>query len=297
VELRNLPLTALKAFEVVGRHCHIRRAAEEMHVAHSSLSRHVRQLEQRLDVKLFSREGNRLALTAPGRRLLTVVQQALGQLSEGILYLDPDNMSGEVVIAATASITMGWLLPVLNDFQSRYPEIQLRIITIEPQQQELPAEFDLAVCLGKPNAHSRSLEKLYEERYQPVCSPQLLKSKRLHNAKELLALPLLHDNLNQWGKWLASQKVTPARALNNCYFDYAYQAIEAARLGMGVVLADLQEVRSDIDAGRLVAAMADSFTVGQSVYLLTDAAEQQSIRARLLVAAIREWLPASTGRV
>ena len=48
LDLRQIPLTALRAFEAAGRHSHIRRAAQELHVSHSALSRHIRQLEERL---------------------------------------------------------------------------------------------------------------------------------------------------------------------------------------------------------------------------------------------------------
>ena len=63
ISRRNLPLNALRAFEVAARHCHLRRAAEELGVTHGAVSRQIRQLESLLSVQLFDRSGNRLALT------------------------------------------------------------------------------------------------------------------------------------------------------------------------------------------------------------------------------------------
>ena len=53
LDLRQIPLNALVAFEAAGRHCHMRKAAQEMFVSHSALSRHIKQLESRLNTQLF----------------------------------------------------------------------------------------------------------------------------------------------------------------------------------------------------------------------------------------------------
>ena len=94
---RRTPLNTLRAFEAVGRHCHVRRAAEELHLTHAALSRQVRILEEQLDVQLFDREKNRMQLTPAGRRFLSVVQHALHTLDEGVLHLDPESLAGELV--------------------------------------------------------------------------------------------------------------------------------------------------------------------------------------------------------
>ncbi|MFC6978663.1 helix-turn-helix domain-containing protein [Microbulbifer taiwanensis] len=53
-QLRNLSLTSLRSFYAVGRHCHLRRAAEELHVSHPALSRQIRELEGRLGTPCLS---------------------------------------------------------------------------------------------------------------------------------------------------------------------------------------------------------------------------------------------------
>ena len=288
--LRNIPLTALRSFEVVGRHCHIRRAAEEMHTSHPALSRQVRQLEDWLGVQLFYRGGNRLQLTAAGQRFLVSVQRAFDSINEGILLLDPDSVCGEVLLATTPTIAMGWLLQILAEFQPRYPEVNVRLLTLEPGQQQLPSDLDLAICLGKPDEGLRSVTRLYEERYLPVCSPRLLPSQRLQEPGDLADYPLLHDRLDQWSAWFQSQGVNYQKPRQNTYFDHAYQAIEAARLGLGVALAEPFEVREDFKSGRLTMVYDHSFTVGESVYLVCDDKTQQNARTRLLLEFIFHWL-------
>ncbi len=297
IALQQIPLTALRAFEVAGRHCHIRRGAEELHISHSALSRHVTQLEARLGVSLFRRERNRLILTPAGQRLLGSVQAAFAELNRGLHYLNPQQVAGEVVIASTATITMNWLLPVLAKMHKQYPEVTLNITTIEPLQLSFDREFDIALCLGRPDERQRQVIKLYDENYVPVGSPFLLEQAQLRGPESLLAKPLLHDRLQQWPDWFAAQDVDYRLAQRHIYFDYAYQAIEAARQGMGLVLADIVEVREDIRQGRLVPAIDTDYKIGQSVYLVVDNTERLAYRTQLVLSSIIDNLKLSGARL
>ncbi|WP_160151835.1 LysR substrate-binding domain-containing protein [Microbulbifer sp. ALW1] len=293
-ELRNLSLTSLRSFYAVGRHCHLRRAAEELHVSHPALSRQIRELEERLGTPLFLRTGNRLSLTAAGKRLHRAVSDAFGRLEQGLLTLDPGNLSGEVVIATTATIASRWLLRILAEVQQRYPEIRLRVTTIEPRARHLGDEADIAICLGEPEAPARQVTPLYQEHYLPVASPQLLRARedlsRSLRPLDLLALPLLHDRQQQWRGWFTAQGVEYAPSVNGVSVDYAYQAIEAARLGMGVALADRLEVSEDLKSGRLATVIERSYTIGQSLYLVNDHSGAINQRTRLVLERVFRWL-------
>jgi DNA-binding transcriptional LysR family regulator len=74
------PLTALRAFEATARLGSVSRAADELHVTHGAISRHIRSLEQELGKPLFSRQGRGLALTQSGLRLREVASEALERL-------------------------------------------------------------------------------------------------------------------------------------------------------------------------------------------------------------------------
>ncbi|KKL56418.1 hypothetical protein LCGC14_2245580, partial [marine sediment metagenome] len=113
----------MRAFEAAAKHCHMRKAADELGVTHGAISRQVKQLEQRLGTELFDRSNNRLALTSAGIRLLQVVAEALDSITEATVCLDPESMAGSLVIASTPSISVGWLLRVIGEFSRQYPEV------------------------------------------------------------------------------------------------------------------------------------------------------------------------------
>ncbi|WP_339719530.1 LysR substrate-binding domain-containing protein [uncultured Paraglaciecola sp.] len=290
LDLRQIPLNALHAFEAAGRHCHMRKAAQEMFVSHSALSRHIKLLEERLNTQLFDRKNNKLRLTAPGLRLLSSIQTAFAELNKGLHLLDPTMVAGEIIIGTTATIMLNWLLPVLANVQLQYPEISFNLQTIEPHQKSIPSNLDIALCLGRPEDSNRTISKLYDEYYVPVCNPVLLKGKTIKKPEELLFYPLLHDGLGQWFKWFNHHHLDGHESPQHTYFEYAYQAIEAARLGMGMALADIVEVAEDIEQGKLMQAGDSAHTEGQSVYLITHESPQMNYRTQLVLRSILQNL-------
>ena len=282
VSRRNLPLNALRAFEATARHCHLRRAADELGVTHGAVSRQVRLLESRLGVELFDRSHNRLSLTAAGRRLMLVVGEALDRITESTLYLDPESMAGSLLVAATPSISIGWLLAMIREFSQRYPEIELRLINIEPQQRELPPEVNVAICFGEPDSSVRVVRELFRERYFPVCSPGLLRDNApINRASDLLSYPLIHDQHGRWQRWLANHSLQAVDAQNNLYLQDSFQVISATREGCGIGLADRIEIARDLRSGNLIALRDDTVEARQSHYLVTDLPHRMTVRARL----------------
>jgi LysR family glycine cleavage system transcriptional activator len=133
----------------------MRQAAQELGVTHGAVSRQVKQLEEVLGVDLFNRSHNRLNLTAAGRRLMSTVGDALDRITESTLYLDPESVAGSLVVGATPSIITGWLLGLIRRFNERYPEIELRVVNLDPQASDLPAEISVAICFGEPDVPQR----------------------------------------------------------------------------------------------------------------------------------------------
>src|SRR5690606_20914488 len=76
----DLPLNALRAFEVSARHLSFTRAAEELCLTQTAVSQHVRKLEARLGRQLFRRLPRGLALTDEGQALLPVLSEAFERM-------------------------------------------------------------------------------------------------------------------------------------------------------------------------------------------------------------------------
>ena len=78
--MKRIPVGPLRAFDVAARNLNLTAAAEEMNVTHAAVSRQVKQLEQRLGVKLFERLPRGLKLTAHGALLAEGTREAFDRL-------------------------------------------------------------------------------------------------------------------------------------------------------------------------------------------------------------------------
>ncbi len=284
---RTLPLSALRAFESAGRHLHLGRAGSELGVTHGAVSHQVRALEQKLGLKLFTRANNRLRLTSAGEHLLNSVRDGFDRIVDGTLHLNPDSIAGELTIGCTHTSGSSWAVKHIMQFQANYPQMEIGVVEVRPQQQEIPSEIDIAICYGKPNVGNRRLEPLIAPSVFPVCSPTLLFGREsIDSPEQLTRLPLLQDDQNTWPRWFSAMDVDVPDSIRQTHFFSTALSLTAARNGFGVALCNPLEVQDDLREGRLVKVLEDSIPESHEYYLLCNFDEGQSLRAQLF----EEWI-------
>jgi LysR family transcriptional regulator, glycine cleavage system transcriptional activator len=188
---RNLPpLNALRAFDAAGRHQSFSRAADELSVSHSAISRHVRGLEARLGVQLFRDLARGVELTTVGQSYLESILPALDLIAEATddLAATP---KGQVTVNSEPVFAERFIIPRLASFQQAFPEIEVRL-EASPQIADVERyEADIAIRF----AHSGSLdvpsELLSRAAIYPYATPEL--AKRINNPEDLLEMPMLRD--------------------------------------------------------------------------------------------------------
>src|SRR5512134_3706191 len=133
--LRRLPpLNSLRAFESAARLLSFTKAADELAVTQSAVSHQVKALEDWAGMPLFRREGRHMALTEAAAKYLPAVTTAFDQLalaSRKLQAVDPGH--GWLTVAMMPSFAGKWLVPLLADFRTQHPAIDLWIATFEAQ--------------------------------------------------------------------------------------------------------------------------------------------------------------------
>lgn len=287
LDRRTLPLSALRAFESAGNHLHMGRAGEELGVTYGAISHQVRALEEHLQVKLFLRANNRLKLTIAGERLLTAVREGFDRIVDGTLHLDQDNLTGPLVIGCTESIGASWAVRQFCEFQAQFPQIEMRVVEVQPRQKIIPRENDITICYGKPEVGNRRIEKLASPMIYPVCNPRVLHDlPPITRPEHMTLLTLLHDPQNNWSAWFKAMQVTEPQEARHLRFFSTNLALSAARMGYGAALCNQYEVQDDLRQGRLVKLLKKDLPESHDYYLLTNQPELQSLRARLF----EDWM-------
>lgn len=284
------PLTALRAFEAAARHLSFVRAAEELHVTPAAISQQIKLLEQHLEVTLFNR-GRKLALSEAAATALPLISEAFDQVERAMLKLRPGSLDHTLVISTPPAFAARWLIPRLDDFQSRHPEIELRLDATRRAVNFDVEDVDLAIRFGTGKYPGLLAERLMPEAIIPVAAPTLAASIR--TADDLTRCTLLQDDWHiehgmfpDWATWLATLGVTNDAALRIRHFGDANLAIQAAVSGLGVTLCWRSLAVDDLNAGRLVRLLDQSIPTTLGYYLVMPENRAGTNKASIF----RNWL-------
>ncbi|MBU4611060.1 transcriptional regulator GcvA [Achromobacter sp. GG226] len=287
---RFLPPTAqLMAFESAARHASVSRAAEELHLTQSAVSRQIQQLEASLGVALFQRHRQRLVLTDAGRLYAAEVRPGLQTLAEASQKVMRHGGSrGLLNLAVLPTFGTRWLIPRMPRFAARHPDVLVHFATrLEPFDFEREP-FDAAVHFGDPVWPGTQCDLLLPESVVPVCSPAFLARHPVRERADLTGLPLLQQTTRPalWLEWFEQSGLGAAWAMQGAHFEQFAMMAAAAAAGMGVGLMPHCLVEEELGNGRLVALFRPMRLQTQAYYLAVPEARA----AEPLVSAFRTWL-------
>lgn len=261
--MKKYPLPALSqlhTFEAVARWGSFTRAAQELCLTQSALSRQIKALEHSIGHALFHRKHRVIELTAEGHRLFAAVTTGFDAIAQclGELRATPD--TPQITVAASVAFSYYWLMPRLERFSERYPAIDLRILATDQKVDLTKGEADVAMLFGSSDWDGLETRLLFGERVYPVCSPGYLRAHpELQTPQDLLGQTLLHLDGGgniwggvDWGKWLARQGVTSQPLRKGIRLNSYPMALQGACSGRGVALGWSYVTDAMLADGRLV---------------------------------------------
>ena len=202
-----LPLTALRSFEVAGRHQSFTRAAEELFISQAAISRQIRELEALLGRPLFERKHRAVELTPAGQRLLDVLTRSFDGIDDCLTALQDEPSIGMVKVSVESAFAAGWLIQRLAAFNREFPDVHVvvdtdpRLIAFRGDRAQLAIRHSVQASRW---ARTESV-RLAEVELVPVAAPSLLKdTPAIREPRDLLGLPLLHEeDTTLWKGWFA----------------------------------------------------------------------------------------------
>ncbi len=284
------PLNSLRAFEAAARHLSFARAAEELYVTPAAISQQIKLLEDYLGVQLFQR-GKKLALTESAGTALHLVSEAFDQLERAALKLRADSDGGTLVVSAPPAFASRWLIPRLEEFHTRHPDIELRLLATKRLVDFSVEDVDVAIRFGTGKYSGLVSERLMEEAIIPVAVPAIADAVKA--PADLLQCNLLEDEWHiengvfpDWTTWLATLGVGGEHALRVRHFGDANLAIQAALSGLGAALTWHSLVVDDLNAGRLARILNQAIPTALAYHLVMP--DNRTTLGK--VKAFRAWL-------
>ncbi|MGO3158855.1 LysR family transcriptional regulator [Halomonas sp.] len=253
---RNLPsLTSLNCFEAAARHLSFTRAADELSLTQSAVSKQVSQLEVTLQHPLFRRVRKRLHLTPEGAVYLGEARKILAQVEMSTRYMQSYGVEADVLnIATLPTFGARWLIPRLNGFRFKHPNINLNISNRTEPFDMQKERIEAAFFFGHGVWPRAECIKLLDEEVVPVCAPSAMEQTTVRAPLDLTDMVLLQVSTRPegWHDWFEAQDLYTEHSYHGPRFDTFYMALRSARAGCGVALVPKFLAQEELDEGKLI---------------------------------------------
>ena len=257
-------LELYRVFLEVAKQGNISAAAQNLFISQSAVSQSVKQLEEQLQVRLFSRSTRGVSLTSEGKLLLEYVSHALGLLQSGEEKIAASRqlLTGELIIGASDTVTKTYLLSRLEAFHKDYPDIRIRILngTTSMVLDYLHAgQVDIAFASEAPDETVYSVRHCVDTHTIFVAAPDYLEFDKVYTMEEIAALPLI----------LLERKASSRVYVERYFQEHGVQIhpeielgshnllISLARIGLGVTCVTEEFSLSGLSRGVIVPLKTD----------------------------------------
>jgi DNA-binding transcriptional LysR family regulator len=285
---RFLPPTAvLAAFEAAARTGSFTRAAEEVDLTQSAVSRQIRGLEEQLGAELFVRERQAVRLTQAGECYAREVRSALRHIGGASMSIRANPAGTSLSLAVLPAFGNRWLIPRVGRFLAAHPDITIHFHTrAEPFEFEREP-FDAAIHYGHPAWLNAESVPLMNEFVTPMASPEVANARAYGGPEDLLAAPLLvlSSRADGWERWFATHGVF-YNAIYGPVFDQFETLARAALAGLGVALLPTFLFEEEVRRGALV-PLLDMKTQSEDGYHFVWPTNKGANRTMLV---FRDWI-------
>jgi Transcriptional regulator len=284
-------MSVLVAFEAAARHCSFTKAADELSLTQSAVSRQVQALEALLGVDLFNREGRRIELTAAGALYQHELSAALGRIRSATLQTIAFSSGGGTLhLAVLPTFGSKWLLPRMNDFYTRHPDIVVHIHSriMHADLASAAGDMNAIIVAGSGPWPGFISHKLLTEKLVVVASPAALPEYRAMTPADLAASHSLLNVVsrpNAWSDWFERHALDHRMMRSGPGFELTAHLIQAVVAGIGIGLVPRILVQDEIRAGTLV-TLFEPMESGRGYYL-AYANRYQNLPSLM---AFSEWL-------
>lgn len=271
-----------KVFYQVAKSLSFSDAADTLFISQSAVSQSIKTLEKRLNQTLFIRSTKRVALTKEGELLLKHIEPAINLISRGENQLCADPKSGvQLRIGASDTICRYYLVPFLNQFHKKYPNIHIKVTNATSLQCAKLLErneVDIIVTNSPNSALNNMMQIIPVKEFKDIFianKEAFPVSDHAISLQELQQNPIL----------MLDKRSTTSIFLHNLFLENSLDLVPAIELSSNDLLIDLAKIGLGI-------AFIPDFCV-KELDDLSVIQTTQEIPTRLLVAAYNNDIPLS----
>lgn len=282
------PLQLLRTFETAARLLSFKEAALALHVTPSAISHQMKQLEEHLGIDLFSRVNRGLQLTAAGQQYRHEVADALARLARSTD--DLHRRFGRPALRASILPLMAadLIIPALQSFQTKHPDIELRIETSIQMADFAKSDLDVAIRFGLGDWPGLASEKICNIIGTPVCSPNYALANKLKEIDDIRHCQLIGLPVQEraWERLAEAADLQDFKPEHSLFLDSLLSTSRAAEQGLGLAIGLFPLMSPLLQSGRLVAPFPIWVPVPEAYYMVWRPEDSN----RPALTAFRDWI-------
>lgn len=275
-----MQLRGLRTFCLAAQTLSFKKAADKLCLTASAVSHQISDLEQELGVKLFARHTRAISLTDAGEQFHEEVQPLLLAIDKAATKVRKNADRIPLLVQMPEFFASELLMPVISDFSDRYPDIDLKIESMDiGDEGNESADINILLTRNKPEA--ARVAKLFPIRYIPACSRSLYSEWTRKGYSSLDAINvstiLLHKaRPHAWSKWAKHAGIGNMKPKQIIFVDSMFALARAAERSAGIALVPMPVSKSWFDSGALV-PLHDTDLVTEDFYWMALSKKSKNI--------------------
>ena len=245
------PLNSLRAFSALAEAGSYSQAGSLLNVTHAAVSQQVRALEEQLGISLVVREGRGVRLTAEGLALARDLDTGFAAIQRGVEALRESSATKPVQLSTTPAFAMEWLMPRIQDFQNKHPDIPLMLNPTSKVMDLKPGGVDLAIRYKDKRKSGTPVTPVLVSDMVIIAAPSLLGVREINDPAMLMEVPWLQElGTNEVADWFGYRGVKLSRPLmiNQMPGNLIMQAV---RRGDGITFTARAFFEAEIRSGQM----------------------------------------------
>jgi LysR family glycine cleavage system transcriptional activator len=283
-------LRGLRTFCLAAQTLSFKKAADKLCLTASAVSHQISDLEQELGVKLFARRTRAISLTDAGAQFFEEINPLLLAIEDATRRVGKTAERVPLLVQMPEFFASELLMPVISDFSDRYPDIDLKIESMDIGD-DCNEAADINILLTRNKPQGARVDKLFPIRYIPACSRALYSEWMRRGYSSLDAINvstiLLHKaRPHAWTNWARHADVGNMKPKQIIFVDSMFALARAAERSAGIALVPMPVSKSWFDSGALV-PLHDADLVTEDCYWMALSKESKNLHEAEI---FRKWI-------
>jgi DNA-binding transcriptional LysR family regulator len=283
----------LKLFVRLASSQSISMAGQELGLSPAVASSHINKLEESLGVRLVHRTTRKVSITAEGRAFLPYAEEVLASVeaAKGAVGVGHSNPTGTLRVTAPASFGRMHLIPAMNGFMQRYPELNIEFRFSDSIIDMVEGGFDVAIRAAELKDSSLVARKLAPDRRIVVASPAYLnKFGSPEKPQDLVNHQCINlIGLDNW-TFKTDEGVVSVKTSGRLRCDNGDAMRDATTGGLGISINSIWSVYKQLKSGELVEILQDyPLAMEASIWAVYPSSRLIALKVRAFIDYFSEY--------